>query len=309
MSDLASLQRQANAGEARAQYLLGARLLVGREAPFAPRQAHALLNAAAAQHEPDALQLLGVLAALGEGCTQSWAEARCFVARAAAQGDARARSQLALIGDDAEAWLAPPQSRRHFDAPRIATIEGFLPKPACAWIMDKARPSLAAARVKNPERGGAHADSYRSNAGMGFSVLDTDLVLQLVHARIAIALGLPVAQQEPTNILHYEPGQEYKPHFDFIDPGVAHFRRELTQLGQRVATFLIYLNDDYEGGETEFVKLKWRFKGRAGDALMFWNVSAEGKPDPWTLHAGAPPTSGEKWLFSKWVRDRPVALI
>ena len=76
-----------------------------------------------------------------------------------------------------------------------------------------------------------------------------------------------------------------------------------------MATFLIYLNDDYEGGETDFPMLSWRYRGRKGDALVFWNVSPQGHVERKLLHAGLPPTSGEKWLLSQWVRDRPVQLI
>ena len=179
---------------------------------------------------------------------------------------------------------------------------------ACAWIMERARPSLEAARVKNAEQGGVNTDAIRTNTGMGFSLIDTDLVIQLAHARIARVIGVPAAHQEPTNILHYMPGQEYRPHYDFIDPGVAHFARELQTVGQRSVTFLIYLNDDYEGGATTFPRLDWSFKGKAGDALAFWNVT-DGHPDTRTLHAGTPTTNGVKWLFSKWVRDRPLPLV
>jgi len=309
-ADLGSLQQRAAAGDARAQYELGSLLLVGRGAPWAPEQAYKLIDAAAAQGEANALQLAAVLAALGEGRSQDWAEAHDLVARAAQAGDARAQGQLALLGApfEAQAWLAPPQPKQHFDAPRVLTFERFISPETCEWIRNIAAPRLEAARVKNPERGGANADSYRSNTGMGLSVLDTDLVVQLVHARIARAIGVPVRQQEPTNVLHYEPGQEYKPHFDFIDPGVAHFAQEVQRLGQRIVTFLIYLNDDYEGGATAFPRLNWSFKGRQGDALAFWNVT-DGRPDPRTLHAGAPTTHGVKWLFSKWVRDRALPLV
>jgi hypothetical protein len=61
-------------------------------------------------------------------------------------------------------------------------------------------------------------------------------------------------------------------------------------------------------GETEFPRLTWRFRGRKGDALFWWSVDAAGRPDQSTLHAGLPPQSGEKWLFSQWVRDRPEVL-
>jgi prolyl 4-hydroxylase len=303
-----SLQQRAQAGDAHAQYELGARLLVGRDAPYAPRDALRLIESAVQQNEPRALQLSAVLTALGIGRAQSWDAAFDLVRRAAERGDARARGQLAVAGERFAGQLATPAPVQHFEAPRIMTLERFLSPEACAWIMERASPRLEDARVKDAERGGVSSDAMRTNTGMGFSVLDTDLVIQLAHARIAAVVGAPVMHQEPTNILHYAPGQEYKPHFDFIDPGVAHFARELQQLGQRLVTFLIYLNDDYEGGATAFPRLDWSFKGKAGDALVFWNIT-DGRPDPRTLHAGTPTSNGVKWLFSKWVRDRPLPLV
>lgn len=302
--DVTSLRQRASTGDARAQYALGARLLVGRDAPYEPDEARRLIDAAARQANADALQLAAVLAALAG----QWSDAFALVERAAETGDARANAQLAVIGRQFADQLAIPKAAIAFDAPRVLTFESFLSPHACAWIIDKARPHLDAARVKNAETGVASSDAIRTNTGMGFSVVDTDLVIQLAHARIAAAIGVPLAHQEPANILHYLPGQEYKPHFDFIDPGVAHFARELQTVGQRTVTFLIYLNDDYEGGATTFPRLGWSFKGRAGDALAFWNVT-DGRPDPRTLHAGTPTTNGAKWLFSKWVRDRPLPLI
>jgi hypothetical protein len=73
-----------------------------------------------------------------------------------------------------------------------------------------------------------------------------------------------------------------------------------------VATFLIYLNDAFDGGETEFPKLGLKHRGRAGSALYFANLGADGAGDPRTLHAGRAPVRGEKWLFSQWVRNRAV---
>lgn len=308
MSDVTSLQHRAAAGDARAQFELGRRLLVGRDAPFAPQDALKLIEAASRQNHTGALQLSAVLVATGIGRAQDWNAAFDFMRRAAAEGDASAQAQLAIVGEHFSDQLNIPATVQHFDAPRVLTFENFLSPAACAWIMDRARPSLDAARIKNAEQGGANVHAIRTNTGMGFSLIDTDLVTQLTHARIAAAIGQPASHQEPTNILHYAPGQEYRPHFDFIDPGVAHFARELQTVGQRTTTFLIYLNDDYDGGATTFPRLDWSFKGKAGDALAFWNVT-DGRPDPLTLHAGTPPSRGIKWLFSKWVRDRPLPLV
>ena len=272
-------------------------LLVGRGAPWAPQPGLQLIEAAAAQHDADALRLSAVLCALGEGRAQDWEAPVAVDQGGAATGDVRAQGELKVLGApfDAQAWLTPPAPAQHFEAPRVLTFERFVSPQVCDWIRALAEPRLVAARVKNPDRGGANTDAYRSNTGMGLSVLDSDLVVQLVHARIAQAINVPVAQQEPTNVLHYEPGQEYKPHFDFIDPGVAHFAQEVQRLGQRIVTFLIYLNDDYEGGAPAFPR-------------VFWNVT-DGRPDPRTLHAGTPTTDGVKWLFSKWVRDRALPLV
>jgi hypothetical protein len=95
------------------------------------------------------------------------------------------------------------------------------------------------------------------------------------------------------------------PHYDFLDPELN--RQEIDRFGQRAATFLIYLNDDYEGGETSFPQLRIKHRGKTGDALVFGNLGRDGSPDPRTQHAGLPPTRGEKWLFSQWVRNRYAA--
>ena len=49
---------------------------------------------------------------------------------------------------------------------------------------------------------------------------------------------------------------------------------------------------------------KLKARARKGGAVYFANVDPEGRADPMTLHAGLPPTRGEKWLFSQWIHDR-----
>ena len=103
-------------------------------------------------------------------------------------------------------------------------------------------------------------------------------------------------------MLHYAPGQEFKPHFDFLDPDIPSDADEIARRGQRNMTLLVYLNDDYTGGETEFPVLGLRYKGRKGDALLFRNLDSAGAPDRRMLHAGLTPVTGEKWLLSQWTR-------
>jgi prolyl 4-hydroxylase len=126
----------------------------------------------------------------------------------------------------------------------------------------------------------------------------------LLRQRIAATAGLAFGSLESPQILHYAVGQEFKPHVDFLDPNVPGYARDIEKRGQRAATFLIYLNDDYEGGETEFPLLGIRHKARKGEGLLFWNLDETHRPDSRMLHAGLPPARGEKWVLSQWLRDR-----
>lgn len=108
--------------------------------------------------------------------------------------------------------------------------------------------------------------------------------------------------------MHYGPGQTYKPHFDSFDPGSPFITEDPDNFGQRTTTVLVYLTERFEGGHTAFPRLNWRFRGRTGDALFWRNLLPDGSRDEATLHGGLPPTSGEKWIISQWVRDQPQPL-
>ena len=99
-------------------------------------------------------------------------------------------------------------------------------------------------------------------------------------------------QGETLQLLRYAPGAQYRAHFDAL----------AGEANQRVATVLVYLTDDYEGGETQFVRTGLAYRGRKGDALLFRNVDAGGRPDPMALHAGLPVTRGVKIIASRWIR-------
>jgi len=311
--DLAALRQSAAAGDARAQVLLARRLIIGREIHTDLGEAIRLIQLACAQNYPLALLLHASLAALGLGRSQNFDDAIGYVAQAAAAGDARAQGQLDALGGvagfDPSAWLAPPRSVQHAATPRIFSSEGFLPARACAWLAAQASLRLQPAPVKDPALG-SMVSSIRTNTGCGFSKIEADLVLQMTRLRIAVLTGLSQAHQEAPNVLHYEIGQQYRPHYDFVrvDEEVA-MRAELEAWGQRAVTVLVYLNEDYDGGETEFPLLNWRFKGRTGAALMFWNLSASGERERGSLHAGLPVTSGRKWLLSQWVRQKPAPIM
>jgi prolyl 4-hydroxylase len=268
-----------------------------------------MIRSAAHKGDAEAAFVCGLLAAQDCALENRWNVALECLARAAECGWAPARAQLDFLGGrDAAAQMSTLSTslpvRNVCESPRIGVIEGCATAEICDWLIALARPRLARARVYDQANGGARVEHARNNSSVAFDIAHSDIVLMSIRARIAAIANLPESGLEDSTILHYAPGQQFEPHFDFLDPGVPGYAPDVARHGQRVATFLLSLNDEYEGGETDFPKLDWRWKGRKGDALLFWNVVDSREPDMRTLHAGRPPASGEKWLLSQWLRGR-----
>jgi hypothetical protein len=286
-------------------------------------------RAAAAEGNAEAEHLLAVATAEGLGPPQNWNVALDHLVKAAELGSASSRAELAaLAGDwspadaadwsassrnwkvlrqavDVTAWLRSPAPQIVSPSPRIAVIERFASPEICRWLIERARAGFVRAQTIDPETGRAHyEDAARTNSANAFDVAHMDMVLVMLRARIARLTQLPILGFEDSQVLHYAPGEEFKPHFDFLDTREPGHAAAVAGGGQRVLTFLIYLNEGFDGGETAFPQLGWRYKGRTGDALLFYNATPDGAPDRRTLHAGVPTTSGEKYLFSQWVRFR-----
>jgi len=146
----------------------------------------------------------------------------------------------------------------------------------------------------------------RSNSVANFGLADVELLDVLLQARMSRACGIPMNHMEAPAVLHYSVGEEASDHFDFVNPNTPDYAQEIARNGQRVMTFLVYLNEDYEGGETAFPQLGFSHKGRRGHGLFFVNAYSDLQPDLRMLHAGRTPTRGEKWIVSQFIRSRPT---
>jgi predicted 2-oxoglutarate/Fe(II)-dependent dioxygenase YbiX len=182
-------------------------------------------------------------------------------------------------------------------------MAGFLPQSIRNWLIGLASGRLAPALVYGRNNVNARPSEARRNKAFEFAFADYDVVAHLTRARIAATIGLPVAALESSQILNYQVGESFAPHHDFLDPADPARAAEIAARGQRIVTFLIYLSDDFEGGETAFPRLGLRHRGAAGDALYFGNLDSAGMVDRRTLHCGLAPTRGEKWVFSQWIRN------
>ena len=281
-------------GNAKAAYAMAALNAVGIEAPQSWRAALEWLTRAAEREYGPARHELAVLAeadavvrGLGAGevfASETWENLRKAI--------------------DVRRWFLPPPPRATQAGLPIAVVQSFISPAVAAWLVERARPNCRRAQIDDPATGQAQYAAARTNSYAEFPLPESGVVLHLLRARIAACARIPERTLEASSVLHYLPGEEFRPHYDFGDPAEPGYAQQVSDYGQRVLTFLIYLNEDFDGGETDFPLLSWRHKGKAGDALLFRNVLASGEPDRRMLHAGLPPLTGEKWLFSQWARSR-----
>jgi prolyl 4-hydroxylase len=280
-------------------------------------RAISLIDSAASRNNGIALERRALLEAVGCARPQSWDRSLDSLREAAECGSDSAREQLRILARTDSAphdWreirsaisikklLEAPQKHIISEMPRLRAIKEFASPGECLWLAKRARDGLSRAMVVTP-LGSQTVEAARTNTATAFQLADMDVVMEVIRARISAATRLPLPLFETCQILHYAPGQEFRPHHDYFDPQNPSHAKQL-QRGQRIATFLVYLNEDYAGGETAFPRAQLSFRGNAGDALIITNVDRRGHPDPLTLHAGSPPASGEKWIFSQWIRDR-----
>jgi len=319
-SEIIALRERARSGDLHALTTLGKRLLMGQGVAAAPQEGVACIQDAAARGDGEATAQLALFAAWGVLRPRSVDDALDQLQRAAELGWAPAQRELqfmAHVNDtdwpalrrlvNVAAWTTPPPARVVSEAPRIRVIERFATAAECAWLVGLARHGLRRAMIYRKDAAGHTEADTRTNTEADYTMGNADIVLSLVIDRIAAAAGVATRFFEVAKLLRYEPGQHFSPHCDFQEPVTPALAREVERHGQRVATALVYLNDDYEGGETDFPRIGLRYKGARGDALLFFNVAPSGALEYDTLHAGLPPTSGVKWVLSQWIRGRPVS--
>ncbi len=213
-----------------------------------------------------------------------------------AKADPKRKAMLALIdkmaltddGDPAALPAAEPLST----APEVTLFPRLFSAAECEYLRAVAEPGYMPSTVYDSQRRLVR-DPIRTSDGSTLHWLIEDPAVHLLNRRLAAASGTAFDQGEALQILRYRPGQQYRPHLDFTQ----------TSENVRVLTALVYLNHDYEGGETMFLKTGLKVKGRKGDALVFRNALADRRPDPLSEHAGLPIVKGTKYLASRWIRE------
>lgn len=190
------------------------------------------------------------------------------------------------------------------ERPVLAVLAGVLDAAECAELIDRARGRLAPSTLVDPASGRDLVSGQRTSSGMFFRLREDAFIARL-DQRLADIMNMPLEHGEGLQVLHYPTGAGSAPHFDFLAPSNAANRASIARSGQRVCTMVTYLNDVPAGGETAFASAGWAITPQRGNAVCFEYCNRFGELDQASVHASRAVESGEKWVATKWLRERP----
>jgi prolyl 4-hydroxylase len=182
----------------------------------------------------------------------------------------------------------------------LFVVRNFLPDDDCRTLVDlidsDIRPSTITDDNGDPD--------FRTSETCDLQAAQP--VVTALDAQIAGAVGIDAMFGENTQGQRYLPGQQFKLHTDYFEPGSMTFAEHCTRYGQRTWTAMIYLNTPQAGGATRFKTIGKTIEPETGKLVLWNNLDAGGNPNGATLHQGMKVRAGRKYVITKWFRERPV---
>jgi prolyl 4-hydroxylase len=193
----------------------------------------------------------------------------------------------------------PQWAPGQFPMPR--RLEGLLTRDECRHLIGLAQQSnLQESQVYDADSSRvSRRDRQSEQVWLGAR---TDPVLERLSQLAARLSGKPTENQEDVQVVRYSPGGFYNAHYDACEGDDEHCRSFVSRGGQRYATLLVYLSDDFSGGGTDFPKINYTAAPKEGDAIFFHSTDETGKLFKDSQHGGQPVEAGNKWIANIWVR-------
>ncbi len=185
--------------------------------------------------------------------------------------------------------------------PKVVVFGNLLSDDECEALIELAQPKLARSLTVDNQTGGDEVNSARTSDGMFFN-RGENAMCERIEQRLADLLRWPYENGEGLQVLRYRHGAQYVPHYDYFDPLQPGTPRILQRGGQRVGTVVMYLRTPERGGATIFPDIGLEVAPIKGSAVFFSYDRPH--PDTKTLHGGMPVTLGEKYVATKWMRER-----
>ncbi|CAG5091515.1 Oidioi.mRNA.OKI2018_I69.PAR.g13091.t1.cds [Oikopleura dioica] len=201
--------------------------------------------------------------------------------------------------------LGPVKAEELWDEPEIIRFYEIITDEELEIINKQARPKSNLATVQDPITGKLVNADYRISESAWLPAntdSEEDQKLRQFRNRISIITGLTMERAEDIQYSNYGIGGQYEPHYDMSTENDAGKFDE--EDGNRIATWLTYLNEPKHGGDTAFLGPGIKAEPIHKSAVFWYNLLRDGSCDYRTRHAACPVLIGQKTVSNIWFHER-----
>jgi prolyl 4-hydroxylase len=194
----------------------------------------------------------------------------------------------------------PPNNLRKIDTDKLDlyTLDDALSANDCARLVALIDHHLRPSSLAYP----SDDKAFRTSQTADLCYLKSPVAIG-IDTKICKTLGIRPEYSEGIQAQRYDVGQQFKAHWDYYEPGTHVYQRFASVRGNRTWTFMIYLNEDMDGGATRFTEIDFAVRPKTGMAVIWNNLNSDGTVNPATKHCGEPVTRGCKIIITKWFRE------
>ena len=187
----------------------------------------------------------------------------------------------------------------------VLILENLLSESECKELIQLAKNNKMDQSQVVSDKSTSDYDLDSRNSFQVWMDAKTNPILSKLSKKSQEITGYPYANQEMVQIVKYETGGKFDAHFDSCVQPDSICQEMNRKAGERRTTLLVYLNDDMEGGETEFVEIGKKIKPSPGKAILFHSTNEKDQTIHQSKHRGCPVTKGEKWIATIWSHSLP----
>lgn len=197
--------------------------------------------------------------------------------------------------------LQPVKEEELWKEPKVSIFHDVISHREIEIMKSLALPVLQRAEVAEYTGHMGHRVSDTRVTKIAWLRKEDHPLIPRMYRRIEDITGLTSESAEPFQMANYGLGGHFHLHMDVLPDSDKYFGPDM---GNRIATWLIYLSDVDGGGATTFPRLNLTVWPKKGSALFWHNVKSSGVGDILTLHGACPVVVGSKWVSNVWFHER-----
>jgi prolyl 4-hydroxylase len=178
------------------------------------------------------------------------------------------------------------------DSYKVYQIDNLLESSECDALCSYADTQNYMGSTVITPTGNVYIDTRKSKQ---LWIKDSDHdVAKKISSYIENHIGYPKENMEDLQLVKYDISGFFNDHYD---PDISY----KNNTSDRIYTVIIYLNDDFEGGETYFKNINLTIKPKKGMGVIFKSLSENNELLSNSLHTGKPIIKGNKYICNKWI--------